>query len=341
MKETIERLLCRNDLSQDEARELMGEIMSGGLSEARIAAILIALRAKGETVSEIAGFVSAMREKALPVRAQRDGLVDTCGTGGDGSHTFNISTATALVAAGAGAGVAKHGNRAVSSKCGSADVLEALGVTIDVAPDSIASLIDSVGIGFMFAPHHHPAMKYVAPVRRELGIRTVFNLLGPMTNPAGVRRQLVGVFDPALTETVAAVLGLLGSEKVYAVHGADGTDEVSITGETRVSVLEHGDVHTFTFTPESVGLRRAAAGALAGSDAADNARIIEAILDGEAGPKRDAVVANAAFVIDAAGIASSIEEGAGLAMESIDSGRARGVLENLRAASARGARSVQ
>jgi anthranilate phosphoribosyltransferase len=313
----------------------MGSIMSGELSEARIAAILIALRAKGETVPEIAGFVSAMREKALPVRARRDGLVDTCGTGGDGAHTFNISTATALVAAGAGAAVAKHGNRAVSSLCGSADVLEALGVTLDVAPELIGELIDSVGIGFMFAPHHHPAMKHVAPVRRELGIRTVFNLLGPMTNPAGVRRQLVGVFDPALTETVAQVLGLLGSEKVYVVHGADGTDEVSVTGDTRVSVLENGTVRTFTFAPESIGLERASASSLAGGNVRDNARIIESVLGGANGPHRAAVVVNAAFVIDAAGLASSIGEGAEMAAESIDSGRARGVLDSLRRESAR------
>ena len=339
MKQTIERLLQREDLSRDEATSLMGSIMSGDLSEAQIAAVLIGLRAKGETVPEIAGFVSAMRERAVRIHPQRADLVDTCGTGGDGLHTFNISTATALVAAGAGAGVAKHGNRAVSSKCGSADVLEALGVTIDVAPDSVAELIDTVGIGFMFAPHHHPAMKHVAPVRRELGIRTVFNLLGPLTNPAGVKRQLVGVFDPALTETVAGVLRELGSEKVYVVHGGDGSDEVSICAETAVSVLDGGEIRSYRFTPESVGLERARASDLAGGDAAANAGIIEEILAGAPGPRRDAVVLNAAFVIDAAGRASSIEEGVGLAADAIDSGRAMQLLESLRAESARRVRN--
>jgi anthranilate phosphoribosyltransferase len=338
MNEFIEKLIRREDLSQDEAIRLMGAIMSGDLSEAQIAAVLIALRAKGETVSEIAGFVSTMREKAVSIRPSRDGLVDTCGTGGDGAHTFNISTATAIVAAGAGVGVAKHGNRAVSSKCGSADVLEAMGVTLDVSPEAVAEIIDRVGIGFMFAPQHHPAMKHVAPVRRELGIRTVFNLLGPLTNPAGVKRQLVGVFDPTLTETVAAVLQSLGSEKVYAVHGADGTDEVSITGETKVSALDGGELRTFTFTPESVGLPRAAAAELAGGDAAANARSIEEILEGAPGGRRDAVVVNAAFVIDVAGAAGTIEEGVHLARRSIDTGAATNVLESLRATSAELAR---
>lgn len=341
MKPVIEKLLRREDLSQDEAMSLMDSIMSGGLPHTQIAAILIGLRAKGETVPEIAGFVSAMRAKAVAVRPRRGGLVDTCGTGGDGAHTFNISTATALVSAGAGVGIAKHGNRAVSSSCGSADVLEALGVGIPTSAEAAADIIDSVGIGFLFAPHHHPAMKHVAPVRRELGIRTVFNLLGPMTNPAGVKRQVVGVFDPTLTETVARVLHTLGSEKVYVVHGADGTDEVSVCAETRVSALDDGRVSTFTFAPESVGIRRAASGAITGGDPAANARTIEEILDGAAGPRRDAVVLNAAFAIDVAGAASSIAEGVAMARESIDSGRARAVLESLRGATARSSRFIQ
>jgi anthranilate phosphoribosyltransferase len=335
MRAFIEKLILREDLTREEAASLMAEVMSGSLSESQIAAVLVGLRAKGETVSEIAGFVSTMRDKAVRIQPRRNGLVDTCGTGGDGAHTFNISTATALVAAGAGVGVAKHGNRAVSSKCGSADVLEALGVAIDVTPEGVAGLIDEVGIGFLFAPHHHPAMKHVAGVRRSLGIRTVFNLLGPLTNPAGVTRQLVGVFDPALTETVARVLQELGSEKVYVVHGADGTDEVSIGAETRVSALDDGEVRTFTFTPESVGMRRAGNGSLAGGDAEANARTIEQILDGARGPRRDAVVLNAAFVIDVAGLAPSIEDGVALASEAIDSGRARAVLDSLRDASAK------
>lgn len=334
MKRYIEKLICREDLTQVEAMSLMDSIMCGDVSEAQIAAILIGLRAKGETVPEIAGFVAAMRARAVGVRPRRNGLVDTCGTGGDGAHTFNISTATALVAAGAGVGVAKHGNRAVSSRCGSADVLEALGVALTVSPEVVAEVIDRVGIGFMFAPHHHPAMKHVAPVRRELGIRTVFNLLGPMTNPAGVKRQLVGVFDPALTDIVAAVLQTLGSERVYVVHGADGTDEVSITGETKVSALENGAVRTFTFTPESVGIERAAVADLEGGDAHANARAITDLLEGAPGPKRDAVLVNAAFVIDVAGKADSIEEGLERARQSIDGGGAREVLESLRRVSA-------
>jgi anthranilate phosphoribosyltransferase len=327
----IEKLVRGKDLTRSEASGLMDSIMSGHLSDARIAAVLVALRAKNETVDEIAGFVAAMRERAVRVRPSRNGLVDTCGTGGDGAHTFNVSTAAALVAAGAGVNIAKHGNRAVSSRCGSADVLEALGIPI-VAPERVAEVIDRVGIGFMFAPHHHPATKHVAGVRRELGIRTVFNILGPMTNPAGVRRQLVGVFDPALTETVACVLHELGSEKVYVVHGLDGTDEVSLCAETRVSALDRGSVRTFTFSPEAVGMKRATNGAVKGGSPAENARTIRDILDGVAGPRRDAVVLNAAFVIDAAGHSDSIEHGARLAEHSIDSGRARAVLDALCAA---------
>jgi len=332
-REVIDKLVRGQDLTRDEAAGLMGSIMSGELSEAVMAAILVALRAKRETVDEIAGFVSAMRERAVRVVPARNHLVDTCGTGGDGAHTFNVSTAAAFVAAGAGVGIAKHGNRAVSSRCGSADVLEALGIPI-VAPERVADVIDRVGIGFMFAPHHHPATRHVAAVRRELGIRTVFNLLGPMTNPAGVRRQLMGVFDPGVTETVARVLGELGSEKVYVVHGLDGTDAVSLCAQTRVSALDRGTVRTFTFSPESIGMKRASDGAVSGGAPEDNARTILAILDGARGPQRDAVVLNAAFVIDAAGASDSIEHGARLAEESIDSGRARAALDALRAAAA-------
>jgi anthranilate phosphoribosyltransferase len=327
-KELIEKLVRGHDLTREEAGGLMDSIMSGGLSEARTAAVLVALRAKGETVDEIAGFVATMRARAIRVEPGRGGLVDTCGTGGDGARTFNVSTAAAFVAAGAGVGVAKHGNRAVSSQCGSADVLEALGVPF-VAPERIAEVIDRVGICFMFAPHHHPATKHVAAVRRDLGIRTVFNLLGPMTNPAGVRRQLVGVFDPSLTETMARVLQELGSEKVYVVHGGDGTDEVSLCAQTRVSALERGTVRTFTFTPESIGMKRTTNGALAGGSPQDNARTIRDILGGTRGPRRDAVVLNAAFVIDAAGACDSLEHGARLAEDAIDSGRARAVLDAL------------
>lgn len=330
MRAVLERLLRREDLAHEEARALMQGIVSGELSEPQIAGVLIALRAKGETVAEIAGFVSVLRDKAIRVTTSRDDLVDTCGTGGDGTHTFNISTAAAIVAAGAGVGIAKHGNRALSSKCGSSDVLEALGVRT-VAPERVADVIDRTGIGFMFAPAHHPALKHAAGVRRELGVRTVFNLLGPMANPAFVRRQLVGVFDPALTETVARVLGSLGSEKVYVVHGSDGSDEVTVTGETRVTALDGDRVETFTFTPESVGIERATARALTGGTPEENASTIVAILDGARGAKRDAVVLNAGFVIAVSGRANTIADGVAMAAASIDDGRAKDILERLRA----------
>ncbi len=309
----------------------MESIVSGDVSEAQIAAVLIALRAKGETVDEIAGFVSVLRDKAIRVTPTREGLVDTCGTGGDGTHTFNISTAAAIVAAGAGVAIAKHGNRALSSKCGSSDVLEALGVRT-VAPERVADVIDRTGIGFMFAPAHHPALKHAAGVRRDLGVRTVFNLLGPMANPAFVKRQLVGVFDPALTETVARVLASLGSEKVYVVHGSDGSDEVTVAGETRVTVLDDGRIDTFSFEPESVGIERANARALTGGSPQENAETIVAILDGARGAKRDAVVLNAGFVLAVAGRADSIADGVARAAAAIDDGRAKDVLERLREA---------
>ena len=329
MKGTIEKLLRREHLTRNEAAALMSAIVSGDVLPAQIAGVLIALRAKGETVDEITGFVSVLRDKAIRVSPARDGLVDTCGTGGDGTHTFNISTAAAIVAAGAGVSIAKHGNRALSSKCGSSDVLEALGVRT-IPAERVADVIDRVGIGFMHAPAHHPALKQAAEVRRELGVRTVFNLLGPMANPAFVKRQLVGVFEPAHTETVARVLGELGSEKVYVVHGSDGSDEVTVTGETRVTVLDQGRVETFTFAPESVGIARSPAMTLTGGDPEENAATIQAILTGATGPKRDAVVLNAAFVLAVAGRAESVADGVALAAAAIDDGRAHAILEQLR-----------
>jgi anthranilate phosphoribosyltransferase len=334
IRDTLEMLLRRRDLSRGEAAALMNSIVSGELSDAQIAAVMVALRAKGETVDEIAGFVSVLRDKAIRVTPVRDGLVDTCGTGGDGTHTFNISTAAAFVAAGAGVAIAKHGNRALSSQCGSSDVLEALGVQT-VAPERVAEVIDRAGIGFMFAPAHHPALKHAAAARKELGVRTVFNLLGPMANPAFVRRQLIGVFDPALTETVAHVLASLGSERVFVVHGSDGSDEVSISGETKVTSLNNGNIDTFTFMPEAVGFARADARVLCGGTPEENAASISAILDGARGPRRDAVVLNAGFVITVAGRAESIQEGVTLAAQSIDSGHARAILDNLRTITAR------
>ncbi|MHC4504837.1 MAG: anthranilate phosphoribosyltransferase [Planctomycetota bacterium] len=329
----LEKLIARESLTRGEAADLMRAIMAGELTDAQLAGLLVALRAKGETVEEITGFVTAMRERSVKIPLRANGAVDTCGTGGDARGTFNISTATALVAAGMGITVAKHGNRAISSKCGSADVLEALGVNIDLLPDKSAELIERVGIGFLFAPHHHPAMKHAATARRDLGLRTVFNLLGPMTNPAGVRRQLVGVFAPEHTETVARVLHELGSERVYAVHGLDGSDEVSVTAPTRVSALEDGSVRTFEFDPTTVGIPRAREEDLIGGTAAENARLIEDVLSGAKGPRRDAVVINTSFTSLAAGRAADVEEGVALARESIDSGRARATLEALKTVS--------
>jgi anthranilate phosphoribosyltransferase len=329
IRDTLENLIKQRDLTREEASALMDSIVSGELGDAQIAAVMVALRAKGETVEEIAGFVSSLRDKVIRVSAARDGLVDTCGTGGDGTHTFNISTAAALVAAGAGVGIAKHGNGAMSSLCGSADVLGALGVQT-VPPDRVADVIDRAGIGFMYAPAHHPALRHAASARKALGVRTVFNLLGPMANPAFVRRQLVGVFDGSLTETVAKVLQSLGSERVFVVHGSDGSDEVTVAGETTVTSLRDGKIDTFTFVPESVGLARSDSAALRGGSVAENAASISSILDGTRGPRRDAVVLNAGFVIAVAGRAESIQEGVTMAAESIDSGRARAVLDNLR-----------
>jgi len=329
-KTVLDKLIRRHDLTRAEAMSIMRSIMSGELTDVQVAGVLVGLRAKGETVDEIAGFAGAMRERLVPVPLRTNGAVDTCGTGGDGCGTFNVSTATAIVASGMGITVAKHGNRAVSSKCGSADVLEALGVNISLQPDEISRLIDRAGIGFLFAPAHHPAMKHAAAARRELGLRTVFNILGPLTNPAGVKRQLVGVFDPALTETVARVLQELGSECVYAVHSADGSDEVSTTAPTRVSELSDGTVRTYQFDPASVGLAPSGPGDIAGGTAAENAAMIEQILDGAAGPRRDAVVVNAAFTAMAAGKVETVEDGIALSREAIDSGRAREKLESLR-----------
>ena len=335
IKETLTRLIRGEDLATDEAHALMAAIMSGELSAAQIAAVLTALRMKGESVAEIAGFASAMRQSAIQVPLVSNDTVDTCGTGGDGTQTFNISTACALVAAAMGIPVAKHGNRAVSSHCGSADVLEALGVVIDLPPAAVARLIDHVGVGFLFAPRYHPAMKHAAPVRQQLGVRTVFNLLGPLTNPAGVRRQLLGVFREDLTELLCGVLRELGTEKAFVVHGRDGMDEVSLTAETTISELNDGEIHTYSFTPEEAGLARTDLVALAGGDARENATCIEEILDGAEGPRTDAVLLNVAFVAVLAGRATDPAEGVRQARKTVASGRARRLLSALCAESQR------
>ncbi len=339
-QQVLNRLLQRDDLDAEEATALMTRIMGGEVSPTRTAAILTALRMKGETVDEIAGFAAAMREAALRITPRARGAVDTCGTGGDGSGTFNISTATALVVAAMGIPVAKHGNRAVSSKCGSADVLEALGVNLDISPEQVSQLVDEVGIGFLFAPHHHPAMRHVMPVRQELGVRTVFNVLGPLTNPAGVKRQLLGVFAPELTGVMCQVLQRLGAERAFVVHGHDGTDEVSITGKTLVAELADGRRREYRFTPEQAGLPRAEPGSLAGGSVEENARRIESILAGAEGPCTDAVLLNAGFVAVLADRADEPAGGVELARETIRSGAGRRLLDALREQSQRLAKDV-
>jgi anthranilate phosphoribosyltransferase len=290
------------------------------------------MRMKGETVEEVTEFARVMREHVRKVHPSRRPLVDTCGTGGDAIKTFNISTAAAFVAAGAGIAIAKHGNRSVTSKCGSADVLEALGVRFDLAPEEAAKAIDEVGIGFMFAPSYHPAMKHAMPVRRELGLRTMFNMLGPLTNPAGADAQVLGVYSPELTELHGGVLRSLGSSRAFVVHGAGGLDELSTLGETRVTELKDGALKTYELVPEDVGLTRAPGPeAIQGASREENARLLAEILDGKQGPARDIVVLNAAAAVAAAGLADTIKEGVAVAAEAIDSGAAAEKLRQLQA----------
>ena len=329
IQEAIRDLIAGADLSRARTRAAMDQIMSGQATDAQIGAFLVALRIKGETVDEIAGCAEVMREKATPIATTRPDLIDTCGTGGDGSGTFNISTAVAFVACGAGLAVAKHGNRSISSHCGSADVLDALEVNVEASPEKVGKCIDEVGIGFLFAVALHGAMKHAIGPRRELATRTVFNVLGPLTNPAGAKRQLLGVYDGALTEALAGVLGQLGSERALVVHGSDGLDEITLTGPTQVSELRDGQVSTRQIDPRDFGLQRASAEALQGGDAAYNARILREVLDGREGPRLDVVLINAAAAIAVGGRAEDMTAGLELARASIDSGRARQALERL------------
>jgi len=319
-------------LSRLEAETAMEEILSGRAGEDAIVALLSALRTKGESVEELVGFAQAMRRHATPIFPEGSRpdelLVDTCGTGGDASGTFNISTAASFVAAGAGVRVAKHANRSISSKCGSADVLEALGVSLDVPPERVGAAIKEVGIGFLFAPAMHTAMRHAMPARRRLG-RTAFNLLGPLTNPAGARAQVVGVFSDKVVEKVALVLAELGVDHAFVVHGAGGLDEISLAGETSVGEVRHDTVRLYEVMPKHFGLERAPTDAISGGDAAHNAGLIRAILSGEKGPRRDIVVANAAAAIFAAGLGADFLEGAQLAAQSIDSGAAQRKLDAL------------
>ncbi|HVA93914.1 MAG TPA: anthranilate phosphoribosyltransferase [Candidatus Dormibacteraeota bacterium] len=332
MPPLIRKLETGSDLSRQEAESAMEEILSGRATEDLIVALLAALRTKGETVEELVGFARAMRRRATPIFSDQtrpeQPLVDTCGTGGDASGTFNISTAAAFVAAGAGVLIAKHGNRSISSKCGSADVLEALGISLDVSPERIAEAIREIGIGFLFAPAMHAAMRHAMPARRRLG-RTAFNLLGPLTNPAGARTQVVGVYSEKVVEKIALVLGELGADHAFVVHGFGGLDEISLAGETTVGEVRDGIVRVYEITPEDFGLERAPLEAIAGGDAAQNAEIIRAILSGEKGPRRDIVVANAAAAIVVSGRAADFLEGALTAAQSIDSGEARKKLDAL------------
>jgi anthranilate phosphoribosyltransferase len=330
----------RQSLSRDEARSVMAEVLTGKCTDAQIAALLVALHMKGETVEEIVGFAEAIRGAALPLDLHpnhmvdvsgtgRDALVDTCGTGGDASGTFNISTATALVVAGAGVRVAKHGNRSLTSKCGSADVMEALGVNINLPPARLAVCLEEIGITFLFAPAVHSAMKYVQSARRELRLRTVFNLLGPLTNPAHASAQVVGVYSVALVEKLAEALSMLGLHRALVVHGLDGLDEITITGPTRIAELREGTVRTYEITPEEFGMNRGTLDEISGGDAAANASIIRDILAGKKSPRTDVVLLNAAATLLAAGKVDHLADALPLASKSIDSGAASEKLQAL------------
>jgi anthranilate phosphoribosyltransferase len=315
-------------LGRDEAAIAFDQMMSGEATPSQMGALLMALRVRGETVEEITGAVTTMRAKMLRVEAPPD-AIDVVGTGGDASGSFNISTCAALIVAGAGVPVAKHGNRALSSRSGAADVLTALGVNIDLTPDKIGHCIREAGIGFMFAPAHHPAMKNVAATRVELGTRTIFNLLGPLSNPAGVRRQMVGVFSRQWTEPLAQVLKNLGAERVWVVHGSDGLDEITTSGPTSVTALENGTIRSFEISPEEVGLPKVKPEALRGGDAAANAQAVEEVLEGKQGPFRDVALLNAAAALVVAGKAKDLKAGLQLATHSLDSGEAEGRLDRL------------
>jgi anthranilate phosphoribosyltransferase len=316
----------RETLARDEAAALMQGILRGEACEVEIAGLLGALAGRGETAAEIAGFAEAMREAAtmLPLSsAEQETLVDTCGTGGDASGSFNISTAAALVAAASGAKVAKHGNRAVTSRCGSADVLEALGIPVQLSPEAAVAALRAHGFCFLLAPAHHPAMKAVMPVRRALGVRTVFNVLGPLLNPAGARRQVMGVYQARLVPLVAEAMTLLGTRHAMVVHGDGGLDEIALSGPSEIAEVRDGLVTQYTMTPEAFGLERAPLESLTGGDAAMNAKILAAIFAGEPGPRRDVVVLNAAAVLVTAGIAKDVREGVGIAAAAIDSGKVK------------------
>jgi anthranilate phosphoribosyltransferase len=329
----LEKLQRHEDLTGDEAAKAMGAIMDGLAAPAHIAGLLVALRLKGERPHEIVGFARAMRQRSVRLSRPFDRVFDTCGTGGDNAGTFNVSSVVALVVAACGVTVAKHGNRSVSSRCGSADLFEALGVNVAAPPDIVERCLAEAGIAFFFAPTFHPSMRHAAPVRRDLGIRTAFNLLGPLTNPAIAARQLVGVPRPELTELVARSLGLLGSERAWVVHGADGLDEISTTGYTKVSEFKKGHVRTFHVHPADFGLRKAAPEELRGGDAKDNAIIVRRILEGGPGAPRDIVLLNAGASLFIAGVVDSVADGIAAAVRTLDEGAALKRLEMMKSAS--------
>lgn len=330
LQEALNKVVLHCHLAPAEAEEALNEIMSGEASEAQIGALLVALRMKGETADEIAGFARAMRAHCVQVTPTAVGVVDTCGTGGDAADTFNISTTAAFVAAGAGVPIAKHGNRAVSSQCGSADVLRELGVEISLSPEAVAECIDAVGIGFLFAAELHPAMKHAVGPRKQLAMRTVFNLLGPLTNPANAKRQLIGVYDFAFAPLMAEALAANGSEHVMVVHGTAGLDEIALTGPTRIVELRDGKLKTYEITASDLGLPEAPLEAISGGDAATSAKYLLEVLEGRPGPRRDIVLANAAAAIYVGGKAASLAEGVAIARSVLDSGVALTRFEALR-----------
>ncbi|MFA5146383.1 MAG: anthranilate phosphoribosyltransferase [Candidatus Omnitrophota bacterium] len=343
IREAIEKVVRRIDLTEDEMRGVFGEIMSGKATPSQIGSFITALRMKGETVEEITGAAKVMREKSARIKTpgssigmdrddiniDEETIIDTCGTGGSGTNTFNISTTVAFVVAGCGLKVAKHGNRAASSKCGSADVLEALGLKLDKGPEKVEACLREVGIGFMYAPLFHGAMKYAIEPRREIGIRTIFNLLGPLSNPANATSQVLGVYDARLTGTIATVLRNLGARRAFVVHGMDTLDEITITGKTMVSELKNGKIKTYYVTPEKFGMKRAPMEEIKGGSAIENAEIVLSVLSGERGPRRDVVLLNASAALVAGSKAKNFKDGIKMAEESIDSGRAVDKLHRL------------
>jgi anthranilate phosphoribosyltransferase len=328
-KENLSKIVQKEDLNEEQMSQMITDIFSGNITDAQIGAMMAALATKGETFEELAGAARAMRRKALRIQTSTGTVVDTCGTGGDGAHTFNISTTTSFVVAACGVTVAKHGNRSVSSQCGSADLLEALGVKLDTAPEIVEEAVQDIGIGFLFAPLYHGAMRFAAKARKEVGLRSIFNMLGPLTNPAGANCQLLGVYAPELTEMFAHALQLLGTKRAFVVHGHDGLDEISVCAPTRVSELKDGLIRTYDISPEQFFSEQAEPADLLGGNPEENAQITRNILNGEKGPKRNVVLINAAAALVAAGQAEDLKQGIRMAETAIDDGTAANKMEAL------------